>query len=86
MRIENLWHSIHRASPFGSHLLLTAATNVILALLGLLTGILAARLLGPQGRGELAAIQAWPSFIATVAILKFVQYKDFGRSGVSEGN
>lgn len=60
---------MHRASPFASHVVLTTGTNILLALLGLATGILAARLLGPQGRGELAAIQIWPSFIATVAML-----------------
>jgi O-antigen/teichoic acid export membrane protein len=31
-----------------------------------MTGMLAARLLGPQGRGELAAAQAWPLFLATL--------------------
>ena len=66
MSRRGIWH---RASPFGSHVLLTAGTNVVLALLGLLTGIMAARLLGPQGRGELAAIQIWPSAIAVVAML-----------------
>lgn len=39
------------------------------ALLGLVTGSLAARLLGPHGRGELAAIQTWPSFMALIAML-----------------
>jgi O-antigen/teichoic acid export membrane protein len=56
-------------SPFGSRVLLTMAMNVALALMGLVTGILAARLLGPQGRGELATIQLWPGFIAAVAML-----------------
>lgn len=56
-------------SPFLSRVLLTAGTNGVLGLLGLVTGTLAARLLGPEGRGELAAIQTWPSFVATVAML-----------------
>jgi len=47
----------------------TAGTNIGLAVLGLVTGALVARLLGPQGRGELTAIQTWPSVIATVAML-----------------
>jgi O-antigen/teichoic acid export membrane protein len=38
-------------------------------MIGLATSILAARLLGPAGRGELAAIQTWPAIVATVAIL-----------------
>src|SRR2546427_12260714 len=50
-------------------LLGTAGTNFILAALGLLTGVLVARLLGPRGRGELTAIQTWPSVIATASML-----------------
>lgn len=69
MGIIAFWRKIQRTSSFGSYVLLTAATNIILGLLGLTTGVLAARLLGPQGRGELAAIQLWPSFIATIAML-----------------
>jgi O-antigen/teichoic acid export membrane protein len=33
------------------------------------SGICAARLLGPQGRGELVAIQSWPSFLSAIAVL-----------------
>lgn len=67
--INTLWQKIQHATPFGSRVLLTGATNVFLALFGLISGVLAARLLGPQGRGELAAIQVWPSAIATFAML-----------------
>jgi len=38
-----------------------------MGLVGLATAILAARLLGAQGRGELAAIQLWPTTIAAIA-------------------
>ncbi len=47
----------------------TAVTNVALGALGLVTGIIAARWLGPDGRGELAAIQMWPSVVAAVAMI-----------------
>ena len=53
----------------GANALLSGATNLLLALLGMGTGILAARLLGPRGRGELAAIQTWPTFIGYLALL-----------------
>lgn len=43
------------------------ATNIVVAVLALVTGTMAARLLGAQGRGELAAIQIWPSFFSLVA-------------------
>lgn len=35
---------------------------------------------------DLALIYVFLNFITTVAILKFVQYRDFGGSGVTEGN
>src|SRR5438105_3237267 len=63
-RINKLFSS----SLVGS-LLVTFAVNACLALLGLVTGGLLARLLGPQGRGELAAIQTWPTNIASLAML-----------------
>jgi O-antigen/teichoic acid export membrane protein len=49
--------------------ILTTGTNFAMALIAVATGALASRLLGPNGRGQLAAIQTWPSLIATVAML-----------------
>lgn len=43
------------------------AANVLLGAIGFATGTIAARLLGPTGRGELAAIQIWPAFLAVIA-------------------
>jgi O-antigen/teichoic acid export membrane protein len=63
------WRTLHGASPFAANTAITAATNILLAGLGMVSGILAARLLGPQGRGELAAIQGWPSFVGGLAML-----------------
>lgn len=42
---------------------------MILAFISLLTGSIVARLLGPVGRGELAAIQTWGAVIALIAVL-----------------
>lgn len=48
--------------------LITAAGGQATVLgLGILTGIASARLLGPQGRGELAALTLWPMILALVA-------------------
>ena len=47
----------------------TAITNMTLGGLGIVTGVMVARWLGPVGRGELAAIQMWPSAIATIAMI-----------------
>lgn len=50
-------------------LALTLAGNLGILGLTMATGMLNARLLGPPGRGELAAIQTIPSMIGTVAFL-----------------
>lgn len=42
------------------------ATNVAIVALGILTGLLAARLLGPEGRGQLAEVVLWPQLIAGI--------------------
>lgn len=49
-------------------LLSSSVAFVLSALLNLATGVLAARLLGPDGRGELAVIVLWPQLVATIGI------------------
>jgi O-antigen/teichoic acid export membrane protein len=44
----------------------TAVANAAIAACGLLSGALLARVLGADGRGELAAIQAWPLLLVAV--------------------
>ena len=58
-----------KVNSTGSNVLMTVAANILIGLLSLGTGSLAARLLGVEGRGELAAIQITPFFIASVAQL-----------------
>ena len=63
-------HGSARSGSGTAHQLVqTLGANLALALLGFITGPLVARLLGPGGRGELAAIQTLPSFIASLAML-----------------
>jgi len=50
-------------------LFLTLGANLGILVLTMATGMLNARLLGPSGRGELAAIQTIPSIIGTIAFL-----------------
>lgn len=64
-----LWQKVQRASPFISHVLLTGGANTLMAVLGLGSGILSARLLGPDGRGGLAAIQLWAGLLAAIGVL-----------------
>jgi len=49
------------------------AVNLLLAVVAFASGGLVARLLGPEGRGELAAIQIWPSFLASLSLLGLSQ-------------
>jgi antigen flippase len=67
--LRSSWRRFHRVSPSGSHIAVSAATNVGIAALGLLSGPLAARLLGPAGRGEVAAIQNLFWLTAILAML-----------------
>jgi O-antigen/teichoic acid export membrane protein len=48
---------------------ITLITNILLAILALVGGILTARMLGPTGRGELAAIQTFPTILASLAMV-----------------
>jgi O-antigen/teichoic acid export membrane protein len=68
-RARSLWNSLVQISHFGSLLFLTVLADMLLAGLAVISGVLAARLLGPTGRGELAAIQIWPNFLASFAML-----------------
>ncbi|MBF6571129.1 MAG: oligosaccharide flippase family protein [Candidatus Binataceae bacterium] len=69
MKYRTKWRTLSATKPFGAAAALTAATNLTIAALSILTGVVSARLLGPHGRGELAAIQTAPGFIATLAML-----------------
>lgn len=68
-RSKAAWTGALRRSQFGSFFALTFATNLLLTVLALVSGVLLARALGPTGRGELAAIQTWPTFLAGFAML-----------------
>ncbi len=68
-RFRGLWRRGQGITSFGGQVALTVGTNFGLAALGLVTGSLVARLLGPEGRGELAAIQTWAAFLALLASL-----------------
>lgn len=47
----------------------TAATNLVILLINFATSILAARLLGADGRGQLALVLLYPQMIATMGLL-----------------
>ena len=68
-RVARAWARALSASYLGSQVALATGTSVLIGALGLLTGPLLARLLGPDARGELAAIQAWPLLLVTISTL-----------------
>ncbi len=47
----------------------TLLSSILIQIVNVGSGVLAARLLGPEGRGELAAVFLWPSLLAGVGIL-----------------
>lgn len=73
-----------------SDFLSTTATEVTLMAFSTLTGILSARWLGPQGRGELAIVILWPSVISAVGSLgvrsALVYYQATGRHSKGQLN
>lgn len=68
-QIHGVYCKAYSISRFGTHVAMTMTANILHGLLGVVTGALVARLLLPEGRGELAAIQSWSAFIATIASL-----------------
>lgn len=69
MRPPHARRALQRRNTPGRALSGTFVTNLGLAVLGVATGILAARLLHPSGEGQLTAIQTWPLLLATIATL-----------------
>lgn len=56
--------SVHEArSRLAGHYLVTVGAQFGILGLGAVTGVLSARLLGPRGRGELAALSLWPMLL-----------------------
>ncbi len=47
----------------------TTATNLVISAANVLTGVVVARMLNPAGRGELAAILNWPTFLGMLTTL-----------------
>lgn len=51
----------------------TFATNGVGLAIGMATGILAARLLEPEGRGLLAVLQFWPGLLWSIGMLSVAE-------------
>ena len=46
----------------------SVGTQALITLINILTGVITARMLGPEGRGTFAAVSTWPQFFATLAM------------------
>ncbi len=55
----------------------TSVVNLVVLCINLGTGLLTAKYLGPQGRGELAAMILWPQFLASLITLGLPQATTF---------
>ena len=60
-------------SSFESNFLGTVATSLVVGMIGIGSGLIAARFLGPEMRGELAAIQLFPVAFGFLAVLGLPQ-------------
>lgn len=64
-----LWRQLRRTNSFAGQVGLTMMANLLLACIGMITGLILARILNPEQRGELAAVQSWPVLLATIAMI-----------------
>jgi O-antigen/teichoic acid export membrane protein len=68
-----VWQRMGLATGFGANTVLTVGANALLGVEGAMSGVMVARLLGPEGRGELAAIQTFSGIVAATAMLGMVE-------------
>ncbi|MFT3873067.1 MAG: polysaccharide biosynthesis C-terminal domain-containing protein [Nocardioides sp.] len=73
--------ALARTRPAVSAFLGTAGVNGLILAFGLLTGIISARLLGPDDRGEFLVVLLWSGVISNFALLGLDQALIFGSSG-----
>jgi enterobacterial common antigen flippase len=64
-----LLRGLLRSDRGGSVVVQTVATQVIAVGLTMVSGVVTARLLGPEGRGVFAAVTLWPQFFVAVTFL-----------------
>lgn len=60
-------------TKYASDLLLTSSSNLAITLMGAISGILTARILGAAGRGELASAVVWAAILGALATLGLPQ-------------
>lgn len=68
------------SSRFGKDAIIAFAANIVFALLGLANGILIARSLGPEGKGEYNAVILWPLILGWVGLLGLFKANTYYRA------
>ena len=63
----------------------TFTTNLLILLVSLATGMLVARLLGPDGRGALATIVFWPSLFSAIGLMSLPAALVYRRGNATTG-
>src|SRR5687767_11885837 len=74
-------------SPSGGAIVTTAAATAVILGFGIVSGLIAARSLGPTGRGELATITVWASvllYAGTLGLPEAVAYFSAARGSERE--
>ncbi|MBP0496242.1 lipopolysaccharide biosynthesis protein [Pararoseomonas indoligenes] len=66
--IRPLLRGLLRGEGTGYGFAQTIVAQLVVVLFNVATGVLTARLLGPEGRGIFAAVTMWPQFLASVAL------------------
>jgi O-antigen/teichoic acid export membrane protein len=67
-RVWNLLHGLLSGGRPLAALFQSVGTQAIVVMINIVTGVLTARMLGPDGRGVFAAVTTWPQLLATLAI------------------
>jgi O-antigen/teichoic acid export membrane protein len=69
MYIHSAWQKMRHPESLLRMVGLTAGSNIAIGGMGFLAGLITARLFGPIGRGEFAAIQSWSLLLASLIML-----------------
>jgi len=65
--LQPQWSGVR--SRLAGHFTTTLFAQVAILVFGALSGVVVARLLGPEGRGELAALTLWPTMLVSLATM-----------------
>lgn len=68
-RMIDLWQQIWSGNRGAAAMVQTFAVRILILSINMATGVLSARVLGPDGRGEVAAMMLWPQLLSYLLTL-----------------